>query len=180
VALLDRVHKAEALLGNIDSHKLDPNAPRNALQLKPRAPSTAPDSASLKKNPEMSSLGGLSPHPDQQDLWTGLQVSSAANSTKAMETTSPANDETPVKKPATTAEPEVLPQLALEDACRILKVVAGDPWEKVELARRKIVSKTSPLVIRGMPSAQTQKLLSEAQMANDAAIVIAARRCGRQ
>jgi len=70
--------------------------------------------------------------------------------------------------------------LALEDACRILKVAAGDAWDKVENARRKIVLKSSPQVIGDMPSSQAQKLLDDAQLANDAAIVIAARRSGRQ
>lgn len=77
-------------------------------------------------------------------------------------------------------EPQPLPQLALEDACKILKVSIGDIWEKVELARRKIVQKSSPMAIRGIPTEQAKQLLSEAALANDAAIVIAARRSGYQ
>lgn len=85
-----------------------------------------------------------------------------------------------VSQETVSFEPEPLPQLTLEDACKILKVSIGDIWEKVELARRKIVQKSSPLVTRGMPTEQAKELLSEAAFANDAAIVIAARRAGYQ
>ncbi len=79
-----------------------------------------------------------------------------------------------------STDDRALPQLALDDACKILKVKKGDSWEKVELARRKIVQKSSPNSTRNMPTEQVQKFLSEAKLANDAAIVIAARRSGFQ
>lgn len=75
-------------------------------------------------------------------------------------------------------EPQALPQLALDDACKILKVSIGDAWERIENARRKAVQKSSPNATRDMTTDQVQKLLSEAKLANDAAIVIAARRSG--
>lgn len=75
-------------------------------------------------------------------------------------------------------DPQPLPQIALDDACKILKVSIGDAWEKVELARRKTVLKSSPIATKGMSGEQVQKLLSEAKLAIDAAIVIAARRSG--
>ncbi len=86
----------------------------------------------------------------------------------------------PVTKVAISIEPQPLPQLALDDACKILKVSIGDVWEKVELARRKTVQKSSPIATKGMVGEQVRKLLSEARLANDAAIVIAARRSGYQ
>ena len=86
----------------------------------------------------------------------------------------------PTKKPAVSPEVQVLPQLALEDACRILKVGMSDAWEKVEGARRKLVVRSSPLATANFSPTQVQKLVAEAQLANDAAIVIAARRSGRQ
>lgn len=84
----------------------------------------------------------------------------------------------PSPKVTTSIEPQPLPQLALDDAYKILKVSIGDVWEKVELARRKTVQKSSPIAIKGMSAEQVQKLISEAKLANDAAIVIAARRSG--
>ena len=86
----------------------------------------------------------------------------------------------PVPKMTISIEPQPLPQLALDDACKILKVSIGDVWEKVELARRKTVQKSSPIATKGMSAEQVQKLISEAKLANDAAIVIAARRSGYQ
>jgi hypothetical protein len=80
---------------------------------------------------------------------------------------------------STTFEPQSLPQLALEDACALLKVSAGDSWDKVEMARRRLVQKSSPTLTKNMASGQIEKFLAEARLANDAAIVIAARRSGR-
>ena len=77
-------------------------------------------------------------------------------------------------------EPQPLPQLALDDACKILKVSIGDVWEKVELSRRKSVQRSSPIATKGMSEEQVKKIISEAKLANDAAIVIAARRSGYQ
>ena len=86
----------------------------------------------------------------------------------------------PAPKVSTPIEPQPLPQLALDDACKILKVGLADTWEKVEIARRKAIQKSNPAATRGMTAAQVEKLLSEAKLANDAALVIAARRSGLQ
>jgi hypothetical protein len=86
----------------------------------------------------------------------------------------------PTTKAAVSIEPQPLPQLALDDACKILKVGIGDLWEKVELSRRKVVQRSSPIATKGMPAEQVLKYLSEAKLANDAAIVIAVRRSGFQ
>lgn len=79
-----------------------------------------------------------------------------------------------------TAQPKPLPQISVEDACRILKVAAGDAWEKIETARQRVVLKSSPWSTQRLSATQVQLLLDDAKRANDAAIVIAARRIGRQ
>ena len=116
----------------------------------------------------------------QQDLLSAWPPEAAASEPKVETAATHAPAIAPAKKPAAAPEVQALPQLALEDACRILKVGVGDAWEKVEGARRKLVARSSPLATAGFSPAQAQKLLAEAQMANDAAIVIAARRSGRQ
>ena len=79
---------------------------------------------------------------------------------------------------ASPIEAQPLPQIALDDACRILGVRPGDPWETIELARRRAVQKSSPVSTVGVKKDQSERLLSEARLANDAAMVIAARRRG--
>ena len=86
----------------------------------------------------------------------------------------------PPGRRSSPASTQPLPQLALDDACRILKVGLSDSWEKIEIARRKIVQKSSPALTKNISDEQIKKLLTEAQLANDAATVIAARRRGIQ
>ncbi len=181
LALLERIHKAEALLEDLDNHRPGPSAPRGTLRLSPRAPAAAPTASLIPKTlgPAPAAVG-LSTVPEQQDLLSGLPQPIEARPPKVVEPVSPLSDVDHVKKPTAPTEPVALPQLAIEDACRILKVAAGDVWEKVEASRRKIVLKSSPLATKGLTPAQAQKLLAEVQLANDAAIVIAARRSGRQ
>lgn len=124
---------------------------------------------------------GLQQSAQQQGLLSDSQ--SVAEDNKSKESVTAAartQTNTSPKKSTVLSEVQALPQLALEDAYRILKVGAGDTWERVEAERRKLVAKSSPLVTRSLSPGQTQKLLTEAQLANDAAIVIAARRSGRQ
>ena len=181
LALLERIHKAEALLEDLDNHRLGPSSPRGALRLSPRASAAAPTASPIPKTlgPAPAAVV-LSTVPVQQDLLSGLPQPIEPKPPKVVEPVSPLPDVAHVKKPTATTEPVALPQLAIEDACRILKVAAGDVWEKVEASRRKIVQKSSPLATKGLTPAQAQKLLAEVQLANDAAIVIAARRSGRQ
>jgi len=126
--------------------------------------------------------GGARPQHagEQQDLLSALPPDTAPSESKGERAVAPAPAIAPAKKPTVSPEVQALPQLALEDACRILKVGVSDAWEKVEGARRKLVARSSPLATASFPTAQVQKLLAEAQLANDAAIVIAARRSGRQ
>ncbi len=86
----------------------------------------------------------------------------------------------PTSKLSTPSEAQPLPQIAIDDAYKILKVSVEEVWEKIEMTRRSVVQKSSPIATKGIPEVQIIKRLSEARLANDAAIVIAARRCGRQ
>jgi hypothetical protein len=175
LALLERVQQAEALLENADNHRPAPKFHGATLQLKPRTAHPAPVSPpSVKEadiNPPLAGLG-------QPDLFMGTAPTQEPISPKAAATCTPALVSSLSRHKA--AEPEALPQLSLEDACRILKVGVSDGWEKIETARRKIVLKSNPTATAALAQAQLQKLLAEAKLANDAAIVIAARRSGRQ
>jgi len=179
IALLERVQKAEAALRAIDAHKIDVQAPRSTLRLTPSTPETAPAQAPAQETPQQPvPKPVLQVESAQQDLLAGFgQFSPGASSKEPLNGAAP--ETTAPKKPATAAH-EAIPQLALEDAYRILKVAADEAWERVESARRKAVLKSSPLVICNMHADQAQKLVAEARLANDAAIVIAARRSGRQ
>lgn len=90
----------------------------------------------------------------------GQAIPSAPNtcSTVKKKTLASFPERTLAKKPAISGKPEAIPQGAVEDAYRILKVAAGDSRDDVEAARRKIVLKTSLLVAHGMHSPRNQKL----------------------
>lgn len=179
LALLERVQKAEAAMRDTSALRPDAQAPRSTLRLARGKPEAAPAPAPAQETPlQPVPKSVLQTEPAQLERLEGFGQSSPGSGLKEP-ASGTAPEATAPKKPV-TREPEAIPQLALEDACRILKVVAGDSWEKVEAARRKIVMKSSPLANKGVPSAQVQKLIAEAQKANDAAIVIAARRCGHQ
>lgn len=125
------------------------------------------------ENTVTSSIGFVQtpPHPPNELDLPG-DSSSAVNEPKQEPLTA--------SNVAISIEPQSLPQLALDDACKILKVSIDDAWGKVELARRKIVQKSSPIATSDMSTEQINKLIAEAALANDAAIVIAARRSGYQ
>lgn len=79
--------------------------------------------------------------------------------------------------PSTTTP---LMQISLEDACRILKVLPGDPWEQIEQSRRKLVMRSHPEKLSGLGPAQALQARAEAMRVNDAYLVVAARRSGQQ
>ncbi len=180
VALLERIQKAETRLNELEGQRPDPESPRTALQLNPKSQATGPISSSHDAPEEAQpSLPGLMTYPKQPDLWSNSQPPTVASMTNTKATVAPAPEITIAKKSVPPELPIPLPQLAHEDACRILKVASGDAWEKIEAARRKLVTKSSPLATAGLTVDQAQKLLAEARLANGAAIVIAARRSGR-
>lgn len=169
LVLRERIRRTQKRLeiGGSGAGPLSENHPPSPLPLQPKQ-----GLASRAAKPQHSG--------EQQDLLTAWPPEAAASEPKVETAATPAPAIAPAKKPAAAPEVQALPQLALEDACRILKVGVGDAWEKVEGARRKLVARSSPLATAGFSLAQAQKLLAEAQTANDAAIVIAARRSGRQ
>jgi DnaJ-domain-containing protein 1 len=85
-----------------------------------------------------------------------------------------------VPQPTVTVTQSPLPQISLEDACRILEVRPGDSWEEVEQSRRKLVLLSHPDRLVGLSAAQAEKARDAARRVNDACLVIAARRSGRQ
>lgn len=175
LALLERVQQAEASLENANNHSPAPKSHGATLQLKPRTSHSAPVSPpSVRETDTNTPLVALG----QPDLFEGATPTQGSIRPKAAVTGTTAPVSSP--KQHTAAEPEALPQLSLDDACRILKVGLGDSWEKIETARRKIVLKSNPARTSAVAQAQLQKLLAEAKLANDAATVIAARRSGRQ
>jgi hypothetical protein len=58
--------------------------------------------------------------------------------------------------------------LSVEQAYRTLRIGPSASWEDVELARRRVVQKSSPEVTRGMPERDRLALLAEARHANAA------------
>lgn len=179
IALLQRVQQAEALLKDAESDMQDSKSPRIRLQLTNPTSNLSPVSASSIQIDDTSNpLESLQALHGQLELLTGVTTPLELGQPRAKPASShaPASSPTPHK----SVEPEALPQLSLEDAYRILKVGVGDGWVKIENARRKIVLKSNPAATSALAEAQLEKLLAEAKMANDAAIVIAARRSGRQ
>jgi hypothetical protein len=72
------------------------------------------------------------------------------------------------------SQPSV-PPMSLADACRHLNVARGDPWEKIEQARKQIVQKSSPFG-KGTPDAHRGAALAAARLANAAYVVLAVAR----
>jgi hypothetical protein len=167
VALLERIQQAELALTNLSTHEVDTKSPRSTLLLKTDVQVSSPTEKTVLKIPTL-----------QPDLLSGLDQPSVFKAKKADFLTIPEASQKLIPEPA--SELVALPQLALEDACKILKVSPGDHWQKVETARQKIVAKSSPVANKDLSAHQLKKLLEEAKNANDAAIVIAARRSGRQ
>jgi hypothetical protein len=108
-----------------------------------------------------------------------VPVPSAAQTLAARPAPVPPSVPRPAAPPApSTATP--LLQISLEDACRILKVLPGDPWEQIEQSRRKLVMRSHPEKLSGLGFAQAQQARTEAMRVNDAYLVVAARRSGGQ
>lgn len=157
IALLQRIGAAEALLKDLDVVDISANSNRTVLPVEQHDSSPRiPDDLLCAIDEEAASQGA-------SQLGGSPQL-------KAIQA--------PMKWAHATEAP--IPQLALDDAYRALKVGVGESWERIESARRKIVLKSSPDATKGLPAANLQQLLSDAKLANDAALVIALRRCGRQ
>ena len=64
----------------------------------------------------------------------------------------------------------------LEQACKLLHIALSAAWPEVELARYRIVQRSSPEATTTMVMQQRQALLAEAKCANDAYASLAAER----
>jgi hypothetical protein len=80
----------------------------------------------------------------------------------------------PISKPAEKV-PEV-PAMPLDEACKLLRVTAGTPWEQVEQARARIVHRSHPDALEGLSAEKRAAALSEAKGANAAYAALAKER----
>jgi hypothetical protein len=178
IALLEKVTAAESKLT-----ESGPNGNPVNSQAKAEPLGAVQSNHSLESGPTRRiTRPGLAAMPSiQPDLLSALAEVTAVTAPQPTIKAQPPKAEQGAKvKGDVPSEPFALPQLALSDAYRILKVGAGDQWEKIEAQRRLLVSKSNPIATQGLTAATVQKLRSDAKLANDAALVIAARRCGRQ
>jgi hypothetical protein len=72
-----------------------------------------------------------------------------------------------IEKPV---EPSVMP---LDEACKVLNVTLGIPWEQVEQARAKIVQRSHPDALEGLSPDKCSAARIEAKRANAAYIALA-------
>lgn len=129
VALLERVQKAEAAMRDTSAHRPDAKGPRSTLKLARGKPEAAPAPAPVQETPRPPvPKSVLQTEPVQQELLAGFGQSSPGPGSR--ESASGTSTEATTPKKSVTPEPEAIPQLALEDAYRILKVVAGDSWRR--------------------------------------------------
>lgn len=84
----------------------------------------------------------------------------------------------PVAAPAhpVRVERASIPALSFDDACKLLKVTAGAPWQEVELSRRKLVLLSHPRHVVGMAPHRQEAARDEARRVNAAYAVLSAAR----
>lgn len=71
-----------------------------------------------------------------------------------------------------------IPTVSFDDACKLLKVTAGAPWQEVELSRRKLVLLSHPRHVVGMALERQEAVRDEARRINAAYAVLSAARAG--
>lgn len=81
---------------------------------------------------------------------------------------------TPV--PPTRIERTPISAVSFDDACRLLKVTVGVPWQEVELSRRKLVLLSHPRRVVGMAAERQEAIRDEARRVNAAYAVLSAAR----
>ena len=84
----------------------------------------------------------------------------------------------PVAAPVPPARVEraPIPALSSDDACKLLKVTAGAPWQEVELSRRRLVLLSHPRHVVGMAPERQETVREEARRINAAYAVLSAAR----
>lgn len=78
--------------------------------------------------------------------------------------------------PPVRVESAPIPALSFDDACKLLKVTAGAPWQEVELSRRKLVLLSHPRHVAGMAPERQEAVRDEARRVNAAYAVLSAAR----
>ena len=69
-----------------------------------------------------------------------------------------------------------IPAMSLDDACKLLKLTAGAPWQEVEQSRRKLVLLSHPSHVAGMVPERQEAVRDEARRVNAAYAVLSAAR----
>lgn len=179
VLLLERIQKTKPPVHSQDDVSSRPNSVNPVMGLDlpslenfqfPRPP--------VRGRATVSPARGLPLQVELPDLFHPVPKNVSGDLSSRSEPESDVKSETQGDQSSPKAS-DALPQLSLEDACRILKVSANDGWEKIETARRSVVTRSSPFATKGLTQAMAKKLLAEARLANDATMVISARRSGR-
>lgn len=70
------------------------------------------------------------------------------------------------------------PSIALEDACKLLKVSLASPWLEVELARRQLVQQSHPERVATLTVERRGQVLAEAKRVNAAYAALSAAKAG--
>jgi len=78
--------------------------------------------------------------------------------------------------PLARVERASIPAVSLDDACKLLKVTLGAPWQQVELSRRKLVLLSHPRHVIGMTPDRQEAVRDEARRVNAAYLVLSAAR----
>lgn len=71
------------------------------------------------------------------------------------------------------------PALTLEQACRLLKVLPTAAWEVVDAARRALVARAQPDLLRDLSTARCDALQDEARLVNQASQKLFEARLGK-
>lgn len=85
----------------------------------------------------------------------------------------------PTRAASVAASTTLVPSIGAEEACRILRVTLGSPWEVIEKSRRDLVQQAYPASLVSMSAERRGKELDAAKRANAAYAVLSAVRCGK-
>jgi DnaJ-domain-containing protein 1 len=81
------------------------------------------------------------------------------------------------KPPLKPVEQELqLSPMSLDEACKVLRVTAGTPWDQVERARTKIVERSHPDALAALSEDKRAAIRAEAKRANAAYVALSRER----
>ena len=81
---------------------------------------------------------------------------------------------TPEPLPAADVTQRLASSMAIDDACKVLKVLPTSSWQDVELARRQLVKLSHPAHIAALSPEHRDQVRSEAMQVNTAYLVLSA------